>query len=55
VAVLPGAAVLLGAALALGGCGTDRTTSAEATTVTAAVPAGGQHNDTDEVELMSPG
>ena len=51
-AVLPGAAVLLGAALALGGCGTDRTTSAEAASVTAAVPAGGQHNDTDVMYLQ---
>jgi len=41
VAVLPGAAVLLGAALALGGCGTDRTTSAEAASVTAAVRRAG--------------
>jgi uncharacterized protein (DUF305 family) len=44
--------VLLGVALALGGCGTDRTAAAETATVTGAVQAGGQHNDTDVMYLQ---
>jgi uncharacterized protein (DUF305 family) len=44
--------VVLAAVLAVGGCGTDRTGSAEATSVTAAVQAGRQYNDTDVMYLQ---
>ena len=45
-------AVVLAAALAVGGCGTDRTGSAETTSVTAVVQAGRQYNDTDVMYLQ---
>ena len=45
-------AVVLAAVLAMAGCGTDRTGSAETTSVTAAVQAGRQYNDTDVMYLQ---